>query len=297
MAAKRTTKKPATVETTQAVETAPKAVKKRNTSKKSTSTGKKPAVKKAVIKAKKKPAEVEVTRAAIDPAPGRPKRSRKAVTQKKLPEAVVEATVPASELKSLEARQRELETEYTKFSQITELTPVNTVFADNQLIIRYLNQSARHTFHKLEAYLPIKVEEMIGKSMDIFHKHPERQRTLLLDPRNLPYKGEIHLGGEIFDMMVTAIMDKSGRYLGPMLTWETVTEKRKAAQREKELVEDSRATTNTLLGISRAKTIDEILQTAIHSIREAFDWKYAGYWKLDRTGKQVEFGGDSGSIG
>ncbi|MFM7315893.1 MAG: hypothetical protein ACKO5E_02990 [bacterium] len=156
-----------------------------------------------------------MTRAAIDPAPGRPKRSRKAVTQKKLPEAVVEATVPASELKSLEARQRELETEYTKFSQITELTPVNTVFADNQLIIRYLNQSARHTFHKLEAYLPIKVEEMIGKSMDIFHKHPERQRTLLLDPRNLPYKGEIHLGGEIFDIWSRPLWINQAAIWGP----------------------------------------------------------------------------------
>jgi methyl-accepting chemotaxis protein len=133
--------------------------------------------------------------------------------------------------------------------------------------------------------------------MDIFHRDPERQRTLLLDPKNLPYKGEIRIGGEIFDIMVTAIMDKSGKYMGPMLTWEIVTEKRRAALREKELIEDSRATSNTLMAIARAKTIDEVLQSSIHAIREAFDWKYAGYWKLDSEKKTVRFGGDSGSIG
>lgn len=297
MATKRSTKKTAVVESTLPVETTPQPAKRTRAAKKTSETAKKTAVKKATPKAKKKPVKVEVTRAAIDPPAGKPRRTRKVVTQKNLPEAVVEATVPAAELKALEARNREIETEFTKFSQITELTPVNTVFADNTLVIRYMNQAARQTFHKLAAHLPVKADEMIGKTMDIFHKHPERQRTLLLDPRNLPYKGEIHIGGEIFDMMVTAIMDNSGRYLGPMLTWEIVTEKRKAAQREKELVEDSRATSNALMAISRAKTIDEVLQTAIHSIREAFDWKYAGYWKLDSTGKALGFGGDSGSIG
>ncbi len=303
MATKRSAKKTATPESIGSGQTKAQSAKLSRVAEKNSENVKKTPLKKTAVKknstnkGKPKPAIVKVTRAAIEPKSGKPKRSRKAVSQNKLPEVVVEATVPVAEKKAFEARHRELEIEYTKFSQITELTPVNTVFADNTLIIRYMNQAARQTFHKLEAHLPIKADEMIGNSMDIFHKHPERQRTLLLDPRNLPYKGEIRIGQEIFDIMVTAIMDKSGRYLGPMLTWETVTEKRKAAEREKELVEDSRATSNTLMAISRCRTIDEVLQSSIHSIREAFDWKYAGFWKLDSTRKYLGFGGDSGTIG
>lgn len=284
---KETSKKPAK---SQNKTTARKSSTKKNSSENS--------VKKPAGSSKtKKTADQDVTKAALAASDPKPKRVRKTVTSKALPESVAEATISANEFAALEARYKELESEAIKFQQITEQTPVNTVFADSDLIIRYMNQSATKTFERLSAFLPVKPDQMIGQTMDIFHRHPERQRTLLLDPRNLPYKGEIRIGGEIFDMMVTAIMDKNGKYMGPMLTWEIVTEKRKAAEREKELVEDSRATSNTLVAISQSHTIDEVLKSSIDAIREAFDWSYAGFWKMDSERKLVRFGGDSGSIG
>lgn len=253
----------------------------------------KPAAKSTARKATKK---VEVTKAALEPQPPKPKRASRSVSKSALPETVVEAQVPASQLADLEARYKALEVEATKFKQITEYTPVNTVFADSNLVIRYMNQNATQTFQRLASFLPVKPEEIIGQTMDIFHRHPERQRTLLLDPRNLPYKGEIRIGGEIFDMMVTAIMDKSGKYLGPMLTWEIVTERRKAAQREKELMEDSRATTSLLVELAQAGSLDDVLQKSLVTIRESLGWNYSRAWKFDSSTHSMRFGSESGGI-
>ncbi len=252
----------------------------------------------APAKATAKPAaskargKVQATVVSMPPEP-KPKASRKPagnVTRKALGEAVAEATVPASKLAEVEAR-------LTKLQQALDHVPVNIVMADRERVVQYVNNTAMETFRKLAAYLPIRPETMVGRSIDMFHKNPEHQRKLLADPRNLPYKGEIRLGGEIFDMMVTAIRDETGEYIGAMLSWEIVTEQRKAAQREKDLMEDSAATNSLLLALSRVTTTDEALQAAIDTIRDAFSWSYAGYWKMDAARNALCFGGDSGSIG
>ena len=59
----------------------------------------------------------------------------------------------------------------------------------------------------------------------MFHKDPAHQRKLLADPNNLPYRALIDLGEETLDLAASALYDNSGNYLGPMVTWEVVTEK------------------------------------------------------------------------
>lgn len=91
--------------------------------------------------------------------------------------------------------------------------------------IIYLNESTRHNLKKIEHVLPVKVDDLIGQSIDIFHRNPLHQRRLLSDPNNLPHKARINIGGETLDLTVTAMRDRRGRYTGPMLTWELATER------------------------------------------------------------------------
>ncbi len=93
--------------------------------------------------------------------------------------------------------------------------------------ITYLNESTRRNLKTIEHVLPVKVEALIGQSIDIFHKNPAHQRRLLSDPKNLPHKARIVIGGETLDLTVTVMTDSRGRYTGPMLTWELATEKAK----------------------------------------------------------------------
>ena len=108
-----------------------------------------------------------------------------------------------------------------------EGAPINVMMADKDLIIRYMNPASSKTLKTLESSLPVKVEEIVGSSIDIFHKDPQHQRRMLADPRNLPHRAEIRVGDELLDLLVSPIHDRNGEYVGPMVTWEVITEKRR----------------------------------------------------------------------
>ncbi len=100
----------------------------------------------------------------------------------------------------------------------------NIIFADRDLTLRYMNSASRNTFKKLSAYLPISVDDMVGTSIDVFHKNPEKQRAILADPSNLPIQTEIQLGPETLQLVASAVRDDAGNYIGPMVVWDIVTE-------------------------------------------------------------------------
>jgi methyl-accepting chemotaxis protein len=101
--------------------------------------------------------------------------------------------------------------------------PINVMLCDREYRITYANQMSLATLKSLEVHLPIRADQLVGASIDIFHKHPEHQRRMLADPANLPHKARIRLGPEILDLLVTAVHDAAGAYVGPMLTWSVVT--------------------------------------------------------------------------
>ena len=113
-----------------------------------------------------------------------------------------------------------------RLNQMVEDMPVGVMMCDTvDFKVNYMNKFSTNTLRTLEAHLPIKVDDMVGHSIDVFHKIPSHQRNILSDPKNLPHKALIHVGPETLDLLVTAIRDKSGTYMGPMLTWSVVTQK------------------------------------------------------------------------
>ncbi|MCJ2095645.1 methyl-accepting chemotaxis protein [Methylobacterium sp. J-072] len=103
--------------------------------------------------------------------------------------------------------------------------PVAVMTADprNEFKINYLNATSRRTLGPLEQYLPIKVDQMLDHSFDVFHKNPHHQRTMLADASRLPHRTKIKVGPETLDLQVTAVNDSKGNYIGPMLTWAIVS--------------------------------------------------------------------------
>ena len=113
----------------------------------------------------------------------------------------------------------------TRYAGMTDNSPMNIMFADRDLKIQYMNPASFNTLKKLEKYLPIPVESMIGQCIDVFHKNPAHQRNLLGDQRNLPRQTIISVGPEKLDLLVSPILDDKRNYLGAMVTWSVVTEK------------------------------------------------------------------------
>ncbi len=118
---------------------------------------------------------------------------------------------------------------------IVENVPVNVMLANNEGIITYMNPASEKTLRTIENQLPIKVDTIVGKSYDIFHKNAAHQRRLLADPKNLPHKAEIKVGTDTLSLAASAVYDSAGKYAGPMVIWEVITEKLLAEQREQDL--------------------------------------------------------------
>jgi len=133
------------------------------------------------------------------------------------------------------------EQEQQRLKQMIENTNVQFIMADRDLKITFLNPASIQGLRRLEHLLPCRVDDIVGKSIDIFHRAPEHQRRLLSDPKNLPHHAIIKLGDEILDLNVAAIRDSRGNYMGPMVNWSIITETEKAKEREKRAQEHQAA--------------------------------------------------------
>jgi methyl-accepting chemotaxis protein len=99
---------------------------------------------------------------------------------------------------------------------------VMTVNRDFQLV--YMNPAAEASLRKLQAYLPVRVDDLMGTCIDVFHKDPALQRRLLQDRGRLPYLAKFELGPEKVELTATAAFDDEGRFLGATAAWAVVTE-------------------------------------------------------------------------
>jgi len=106
---------------------------------------------------------------------------------------------------------------------------VMTVDMKDDFKVNFMNKASYELLKTIEKDLPFNVDEIMGKSIDVFHQKPEHQRKLLSDPSNLPYETKINVGDKIIQLNVSAIYDKDGNYESPMLTWADVTAQARVA--------------------------------------------------------------------
>ena len=118
-----------------------------------------------------------------------------------------------------------LEQEAAVKANVVENTPSNIIVADADFNITYINPQSLKTFKEIADVLPCKPEEVLGKNIDFFHKDPAHQRKILADPSNLPFQANIELGHHTLSLLASAVFDANGDFMGPMVTWEVITEK------------------------------------------------------------------------
>lgn len=115
--------------------------------------------------------------------------------------------------------------EIQRLTNMVEQMPTNVFLCDRDLTVVYINPAASKTLSRIEQYINVKAADMVGTNIDVFHKNPAHQRRILADPKNLPHRTTITVGPEKLDLLVSAIIDAQGAYIGPMLTWEIITDK------------------------------------------------------------------------
>ncbi len=121
--------------------------------------------------------------------------------------------------------RKRLEAEAARVQSMMENMPINVLYTGTDLKLAYMNPASVKQLKALQHLLPVRVEDMLGKSIDIFHKNPEHQRRMLADPKNLPHRASIKVGPETLELLVSPIYDNTGTYTGPMVTWTVITKK------------------------------------------------------------------------
>ncbi|WP_158297256.1 PAS domain-containing protein [Vibrio vulnificus] len=107
----------------------------------------------------------------------------------------------------------------------------NLMMADKNGIIRYLNPALENLLRSRESELQKSLpgfdsRNLVGKSIDVFHKNPAHQQAIISNPDRLPFSSDIKVGSLEFNLTCIAMRDGSGNYMGPALQWIDITEQR-----------------------------------------------------------------------
>ncbi len=151
---------------------------------------------------------------------------------------------------SVVTQQEKLERDQARIQAMVENAPINIMMADLDLNITYINPASRKTLETLAQYLPVKIDDVVGSNVDIFHKDPSKQRKILSNPSLLPMSADIQIGPEMANLQVSAIYDAQGNYTGPMVTWNVITEQKKMEERNLDYA-------NQISAISAAQAVIE----------------------------------------
>jgi len=102
-------------------------------------------------------------------------------------------------------------------------TPVMTADPKNGFRIGYANRAAVEALRSVSEHLPCAPDALVGTELGALHRDSVLQPAALADAAALPRRATLHIGKEIFDVRASAIRDKAGVYVGPMLVWNVVT--------------------------------------------------------------------------
>lgn len=139
--------------------------------------------------------------------------------------------------------------------------PTNLMFCDQNFNITYVNNKSIETLKKIAHLLPIKIEQIIGANIDVFHKSPAHQRGLLGSLGNKSHKAKFSIGDETMDLTAAAVLENN-QIKGFMVTWDIVSDKMaiikeftEAATQISAAAEELNATANQLNQVASKTTM------------------------------------------
>ena len=106
-----------------------------------------------------------------------------------------------------------LQGEMARVNQMVEGSPTAMVFADTDGVVRYMNPASVATLRPLEAHLPCKADDLIGRSAGFLPSTAVGGAS-----------SHVPLGREMLDLSVTPIAATDGAALGRMMSWSVITD-------------------------------------------------------------------------
>ncbi len=122
-----------------------------------------------------------------------------------------------------EAEDQKLSAENARIKQALDSVSANTMVADGDLNIIYMNQAVTDMFKNAQSDivkdLPnFDASNLIGVNIDGFHKNPSHQRNLLGNLTST-YSSQLMVGGRTFKVVANPIRDIGGDRIGTVVEW------------------------------------------------------------------------------
>jgi methyl-accepting chemotaxis protein len=121
----------------------------------------------------------------------------------------------------------------------------SVMLANNNFEIIYMNKAVEAMFKNAEAdirkQLPdFDANKILGANIDIFHKNPAHQRSMLTQLEST-HKSEITIGGRYLTVIANPVKDAEGIRIGTVVEWSDRTQEVKIEQEIAEIVEQVKA--------------------------------------------------------
>ena len=122
-----------------------------------------------------------------------------------------------------EEKDQLLAAENARIKQALDNVCSNTMVADNDCNIIYLNNAVQQMFstaqQDINQDLPnFDASNLMGQNIDIFHKNPQHQRNLLKD-LTTTFDNLLSVGGRTFRIIANPINDDNGVRIGTVVEW------------------------------------------------------------------------------
>lgn len=139
--------------------------------------------------------------------------------------------------------------------------PVNAMYCDRNLILRFLNKSSRTTLESLSQYLPKPVDQLVGNSIHIFHKRVDHIDEVLgarqhQGNHKLPHRAIVQLGPEKLELNLDAMLDDQGQYIGVAAILSPATSHAEASEKNQNALRENVAEVNRQLQMVSTAAIE-----------------------------------------
>ena len=194
-------------------------------------------------------------------------------------------------LKSLADTQRKLKADITETRRVANINlriknaldsvSANVMVADANFDIIYMNPAVLDMFktaaNDIRKELPrFDPDNLVGNSIDLFHKNPAHQRQLLSALQG-KHEATVRIGGRTFDLIANPIVNNEGERLGSVVEWKDRTQEVAVELNVTQLVEKavqgdftSRIETQELQGFFKrlGEGVNQLMQVTDTGLKE-----------------------------
>jgi methyl-accepting chemotaxis protein len=138
-----------------------------------------------------------------------------------------------------------------------------TMTCDADFRVTSMNESTKRILESVEDAIPggVKVKDIMGQSIDVFHKSPAVNRNALkaIKP-GTQAEVTVELADKVLQINASCIMDDEGNGMGYLAIWQDITEARRAQEREQKDAEELKQKVDSMLTVVQAASEGDLTQ-------------------------------------